>query len=301
MDPMASKKNPDIAPPPAPRPDRAQISRLPAKQTETIAAEPPARMTMPRGFTSEDIHIAERFAISLASSSKGRVAAVVLDRVPIPPQSMLDMKHKIPIIVLIDDLTKPLLDPDIEGYLSNVKRLVRSISGKLHVSTLKLSEHWSLCRLSAPHHLETLRYGVAIYDRGFFDPMRYLVTKGRIRPTIEAEGVYITRADGTLKNARNHLLQASLDLYWASIDACHAALMSRGYVPPEPADVARELEDKLVSKGLLEPEYPKIMLLIYELSRGIMHKTVREVSGPDYDHYHAQAEKLVKRMERIVG
>lgn len=297
---MASKKRVQL-PPPAPRPSDSVewgIASLPGVRVEM---ESPARMTMPRAFTKEDIHIAERFAMGLASSSKGRVASVILDRVPVPPQFMLDMRHKIPLIVLLDDLTRPLLDPDIEGYLSNVKRLVRSISGKLHVSTLKLSEHWSLCRLSAPNHLETLRYGVAIYDKGFFDPMRYLVTKGRIRPTIEAEGVYVTRADGTLKNAKNHLLQASLDLYWASIDSCHAALMSKGHMPPEPADVAQELEKKLVAKGLLEPEYPKIMCLLYELSRGIMHKTVREVSGPDYDHYYAQVDRLVKRMERIVG
>ncbi|MEK6960821.1 MAG: hypothetical protein AABX47_06610 [Nanoarchaeota archaeon] len=298
---MASKKRVAFAPQKAPRPPYSIESGIASLPGVRVEMEPPARMTMPRAFTKEDIRIAERFAISLASSSKGRVTSVILDRVPIPAQSMLDMRHKIPIIVLLDDLTLPLLDPDIEGYLSNVKRLVRSISGKLHVSTLKLSEHWSLCRLLAPHHLDTLRYGVAIYDKGFFDPMRYLVTKGRVRPTIEAEGVYITRADGTLKNAKNHLLQASLDLYWASIDACHAALMSKGHMPPEPADVAQELEKKLVAKGLLEQEYPKTMRLLYELSRGIMHKTVREVSGQDYDQYLAQADKLVKRMEQIVG
>lgn len=256
---------------------------------------------MPRAFTKDDITAAERFTIELVKSAKSRVVSVALNRVPVPAEKMAEQPNQIPLVVLIDDLASPLLESDVHSYLSSVKRHLHSVSKRLYVSTLKLSEHWELCRISAPHHLDFLRYGLAIYDKGFFDPMRQLVTKGRIRPTFEAEGVYIARADGTLKNASHHLLQASLDLYWASVDACHAALMSQGQMPPEPADVAKEMTRVLVGKRLLEPQYPLIMQALYELSRGIMHKSIVEISGEDYDHYHSQSSKLIKRMEKIVG
>lgn len=273
---------------------------VPKDPAETIGLQPPARMTMPRVFTKEDVRAAERLVSEINSEFRGRISAVILDRIPVRPENAVAMKSKIPVVVIIDDLTKPMFDNDVHNYLAALKRFIARISPKLHISTLKLSEHWKYSRMALPQHLDLLRYGVALYDRGFFNPMRMLVTRGRVRPTFEAEGIYITRADATLKNANNHLIQAAVDLYWAAIDASHAALMSRGHMPPEPADVAIELEEKLVQNRLLEREYASMMQLLYELSRGIIHKTVREMSGEDYEHYYSQASKIVKRMERIV-
>lgn len=258
-------------------------------------------MAMPRIFTKEEVRIAEHFALELAASIKGRIASVAIDRIPLPASELVKSKHLIPLVVLIDDLSKPLSDQDVRAYLQITARLVHTISKQLHVSTLKLSEHWDRLLLRVPQHMDLVRYGVSVYDKGFFDPVHQLVTKGRLRPSFESEAVYITRADATLKNSTGHVVQATLDLYWAAIDACHAGLMKFGQVPPEPADMAKRLEEVLVSKQLLEPEFPKIMFMLYELSRDILHKNITEIAGQDYDHYYGQTLRIVQRMEQLVG
>src|SRR3989338_8764278 len=49
-----------------------------------------------------------------------------------------------------------------------------------------------------------------------------------LRFTAESIWTYYIRAPNTLHNSKWHLLQATLDLYWAVIDAAHAALMKHG-------------------------------------------------------------------------
>lgn len=272
-------------------------------QSNLRGGAPPARaiMKMPGLFSKEDVRVAEQFSIELAAAFHGRIASVIIDRTPLMHQGLTPRKNYIPLVVFLDDLTKPMNPQDVRGYLQIVSSLVRALSPRLHISTLTLSEHWERFTLKEPRHLELLRYGTAVYDKGFFDPLRYLVTKGRIRPSLESEGVYITRAESTLKNSSMHMLHAALDLYWAGIDASHAALMKNHQIPVEPIQVSQKLQEILVHTKLLEPEYPGIMSMLYELSRGILHKNIVSVSGKDYDHYFAQTAKLVSRMHRLVG
>ena len=260
-----------------------------------------AYMSMPQTFSKEDVRIAERFGLELATSIKGRIASVAIDRTPLSAEKLTKTRGLIPLIVFLDDLSNPLTDQDIRSYLQVTATLVNHISKKLHITTLKLSEHWERFKLRMPQHLDLLRYGTAVYDKGFFEPIRFLVTKGRIQPSLESQGVYITRAESTMKNANHHLLQASLDLYWAGIDACHAGLMKHGQIPSEPVDIARRMQEVLVARKILEPEYPRIMQSLFELSRGILHKNIQQIPGPDYDHYYSQTVKLVKRMERMIS
>lgn len=286
---------------------QGRITQLPepgmpgGSNTHTDTPQFHAIMKMPRLYSKEDVLIVERFSIELAAAVRGRIASVIIDRTPLLDHSPSHRTNQIPLVVFVDDLTMPMNAQDVRGYLHIVSRLVSAIKTKLHVSTVTLSEHWERFTLKEPRHLEIIRYGTSVYDKGFFDPLRYLVTKGRIRPSLESEGVYFTRAEATLKNASLHILHATLDLYWAGIDASHAALMKDNQLPVEPGNVSGALQGILVHKKLLEPEYPRIMAMLYELSRGILHKTITGVSGKDYDHYFAQTAKLVSRMHRMVG
>ena len=49
--------------------------------------------------------------------------------------------------------------------------------------------------------------------------------------------LYFGRAPITLRNSKWHLNQATIDLYWAVIDATHAALMKLGEIPPSPEHI----------------------------------------------------------------
>ena len=130
--------------------------------------------------------------------------------------------------------------------------------------------------------------------------MRALLIRGRIRPSEEAVWTYFARAPRTLHNAKWHVLQAVIDMYWSVIDAAHAALMYAGEIPPSPAHVADLMQDKLVNHGLLEKRYPQIMRRFYELSRKIVHRELQELSGREFDAYFKEAEEFVSRMRKML-
>lgn len=206
----------------------------------------------------------------------------------------------IDILIIIDDTTVVVSHDVIDAYRIITEKLVQKISTKLHITTLRLTSFWEYVRASDPIAINILRDGIALLDTGFFEPFQVLLKQGRIRPTAESVWAYFVKAPTTLHNSKWHILQATLDLYWATIDSAHAALMKIGEVPPTPEHVADLLDEKFVSKGLLEANYVTTMRTFYGLAKMITHKEITEVEGSEYSKYKKEAEDFVERMKEIV-
>lgn len=206
----------------------------------------------------------------------------------------------IDILLVIDD-TKNLLDAQfMEAYKIVVGKTVERVSPKLHITTLKFSTFWEYMRSADPIAINILKDGVPIIDSGFFEPMQVLLFNGRIRPTQEAIWAYYTKAPKTLYNSKWHILQGTMDLYWAVVDSAHAALMMIGEVPPSPEHVAGMIEEKMVKTGLLEKRYANIMANFYKLQKMISRKEIGNISGEEYDKYFKEAEMFVERMKKFL-
>jgi uncharacterized protein (UPF0332 family)/predicted nucleotidyltransferase len=201
---------------------------------------------------------------------------------------------------ILDDLTISLTPEVVEAYRVIVKNSIVRVSTRLHITTLRFTSFWEYIRNGDPIGINILRDGVALIDSGFFEPLQALLKKGRIRPTSESIWTYYIRAPNTLYNSRWHLLQATLDLYWAVIDAAHAALMKHGEIPPTPEHVADLLESKLVKKRLLEKKYVTIMRHFYKLMKMITRREIKEIKGDEYEKYFKAAEDFVKRMREFI-
>ncbi|MFC1728040.1 nucleotidyltransferase domain-containing protein [Nanoarchaeota archaeon] len=206
----------------------------------------------------------------------------------------------IDVLVIIDDTTVIVSHEVIDAYRIITEKLVQKISTKLHVTTLRLTSFWEYVRASDPIAINILRDGIALLDTGFFEPFQVLLKQGRIRPTPEAVWSYFVKAPTTLHNSKWHIMQATLDLYWATIDAAHAVLMKVGEVPPTPEHVSDLLEEKLVVPGLLEKKYVLIMRNFYNLAKMITHKEITQIEGSEYSKYLKEAEDFVERMKEFV-
>ncbi len=208
----------------------------------------------------------------------------------------------IDVLVIVDDLSIIMTQEIVEAYRIITEKVITQTSTKLHVISLKLTNFWEYIRSGDPVGINMLRDGIAVLDTGLFDPLQMLLRQGRIRPTEEAVNNYFGRAPRTLTNAKWHLLQATVDLYWAVIDAAHAALMRLGEVPTEPELVADMLEKKMVKKHLLEKRYVATMRHFYKLSKMITHRQIREVKGQEFENYYREASAFVSRMrEFLIG
>ncbi len=249
-------------------------------------------------YHKQDIEIAYRFANEIYKELGSFIRAAVIfgsaARKTQGPGSDID------VLVVIDDLMMNMSPDVVEAYRLIVQRSIVKISTKLHVTTMRFTAFWEYMRNGDPVAINLLRDGVALIDSGFFDPMQALLKRGKIRPTQESIWTYYSRAPNTLHNSKWHLMQGVLDLYWAVIDAAHAALMKIGEIPPTPEHVADLMEQKLVKRKLLEQRYVTIMRNFYRLMKMVTHREIVEIKGHEFDHYYKEAEDFVNRMRKFI-
>ncbi len=207
----------------------------------------------------------------------------------------------IDILVIVDDTLIEMVFEVVETYRIILEKIVADVSTRLHVTSLKLTTFWEYIRAGDPVGINILRDGVAMIDSGFFDPLRVLLARGKIRPSPEAISLYFDRAPKTLHNSKWHILQASLDLYWAAIDSAHAALMRLGEMPASPAQVADLIDLRMVQTKIIDKRYPQIMRDLYTLQKRIMHREVKEVAAKDYEKYFKDATDFVNAMQAIIS
>lgn len=252
-----------------------------------------------RKYTPEATDLARKFTQRMMKEFGTFIKAVVL----FGSAARFEEKGRegdIDLLIIVDDVSIIMQGEFVEAYRLIVHKVVAELSPKLHITTLKFSSFWDYVRNADPVAVNMLRDGVALLDTGFFVPLQLLLQRGRIRPTVEAVWNYFVRAPATLVNAKWHVLQATLDLYWAVIDAAHAALMRGGEIPPSPVHVADLLDEKLAKHGHIDKRHVKIMRNFYSLAKQIMHREIRELSGAEYDNYAKDAREFVEAMKRYI-
>jgi len=251
-------------------------------------------------YRREDLQLARKFAKKAYDEFGNFLKAIVLFGSTARAAEEKKKGADIDILLIVDDVTTTLTPEVVETYRIVVEKAIADISKRLHITSMKLTSFWEYARAGDPVSVNILRDGVALMDSGFFDPMRVLLMRGRIRPTPESIWTYYTRAPATMHNAKWHILKAALDLYWAVIDAAHAALMKLGEIPPSPAHVADIMDEKMVQKGLLGQRYVKIMRNFYNLGKMITHGEIQDISGAEYDTYRQEAEDFISAMKEFI-
>lgn len=251
-------------------------------------------------YPSIDFEYAKKFSKDLVEELQAFVKAIILFGSTAREEKPLYGERDIDILVIVDDITKILSPEVVQTYRVITERVASKVSKRLHITTLKLTSFWDYIRNGDPIAINMLRDGMPLYDTGFFEPLQQLLFQGRIRPTREAIWNYFARAPTTLRSSEWHLLQATIDLYWAAIDSAHAALMKLGDVPPTPAHVADMIEARMVKTGLIPSRYVKIMRELYDLNKRIVHRELQTITGKAYDEWRKQTEDFVKTMQRIV-
>jgi predicted nucleotidyltransferase/uncharacterized protein (UPF0332 family) len=251
-----------------------------------------------RKYAAHDIDLAREFSKKVYKEFGTFIKAIVL--FGSAAKNTQQQNQDIDVLVVVNDLTLELTPEAVETYKIIMQKIIGETNKRIHLTTLKITNFWDLVRKGDPIAINILRDGVAMLDTGFFDPLQMLLYQGRVRPTYESIYTYLLRAPNTIQNSKWHIMQATVDLYWAVIDASHAALMKMGEIPPSPEHAADMLDEKLVKKKHLEKKYSTIMREFYKLSKRIAHREIKEIRGSDYERYLNQANDFVERMKRFV-
>lgn len=252
-----------------------------------------------KSYDKEELTIAYRFAREVHREFGDFLKAVIL--FGSTAKHSVGKHGDVDLLIVVDDVTVIPTEELVEAYRIIVEKLVTSISTRLHITTIKLTTFWEYIRAGDPIGMNILRDGVALLDTGFFDPLRALLIRGRIRPSEEAVWTYFARAPRTLHNAKWHVLQAVIDMYWAVIDAAHAALMALGETPPSPEHVGALLQEKLIRPNHLHKKYASTVNKFYLLQKRIMHREIREIKGAHIDALFIEAQDFVARIDELIN
>ncbi len=248
-------------------------------------------------YKKDELDIAYDYSKQVYTEAKSFIKAIVLFGSAARNDKNQD---DVDILVILDDVRIILTDGLVQTFNIINNKIVEKVSPRLHITMMKLTAFWEYVRAGDPIAVNILRDGVPLVDTGFFEPVQLLLLQGRIRPSNEAIFNYFEMAPRTLANSRKHLLNATVDLYWAVIDSAHAALMRFGSVPPSPSHVADIMQEKLVLSGKIDAKYARTMRNFYKLAKMIAHNELRDMTGEHYEEYYREANDFVETMKKLV-
>ncbi len=205
------------------------------------------------------------------------------------------------ILVLLDDtkmrITEEFKD-SVADYLYNV---AKDIDKRLHVQPpWTVTEFWDMVRISHPLLLTILRDGWALYDQGFFIPMKKLLERGKIPASLEAVELLMATAPKKIERAKTvKLYQVTEDCYYAMLNSSQAVLMYLGKPVPDPKNTPKAVKEYLVDSKLLNKKYFDILEDILKFRKDVEHKKIKKISGAEVDEWLKKSENYVKQMQKI--
>jgi predicted nucleotidyltransferase/uncharacterized protein (UPF0332 family) len=208
----------------------------------------------------------------------------------------------IDLLIVVDNVSLKWDQEIVAWYRQELFEIVRKDTHKdrLHINTITLSTFWHNVKSGDPAAINIIRYGVALLDVGYFEPLKYLLYLGRVKPSTEAIYVSMNRAPWHLLRARVKVLSSMEDFYWAMVDAAHAALMIKGKTPPSPEFVGDLLREVYVSKRRLKPKYINWYEELYRLAHDIKNNKVERIDGDEFETQHKRTKEFVQEMKRLL-
>jgi predicted nucleotidyltransferase/uncharacterized protein (UPF0332 family) len=209
----------------------------------------------------------------------------------------------IDIVIVIDDVTINWDQELIAWYRQELDKILKAnpYNQSLHINTVKLSTWWDDLMRGDPVIINILRYGEAMIDfGGFFEPLKALLVKGKIRSTPESIYTALQRAPMHIANSKAAELSSIEGLYWAMVDSAHAALIASNVLPPSPEHIPADLNEHFVSSKKLDPKYVSWYRDLLMLHKKISHKEIKDLKGVEIDQWQERAEKFLEVMAKLV-
>ena len=210
----------------------------------------------------------------------------------------------IDIIIIIDDATINWDQELTAWYREELEKLIKSnpYQTSLHINTIKLSTWWEDLMRGDPVIINILRYGEAMIDlAGFFNPLKSLLIRGKIKPTPEAIYAALQRAPQHIARSKFSELSAIDGLYWAMVDSAHAALIAAKVSPASPEHIPGDLKEHFVNTGKLKMKYVIWYRDLLVLHKKIAHGEVKDLKGIEIDEWQTKAEDFLQIMAQLVN
>ena len=209
----------------------------------------------------------------------------------------------IDIIIIIDDASVKWDQKLIVWYREELGKITRANPYKknLHINTIKLTTWWEDLLKGDPIVMNIIRDGESLIDfGGFFEPLKYLLVKGKIKSTPEAIYSALQRAPAHIARSKLAELNSIEGLYWAMVDSAHAALIAANVPPASPEHVPADLKEIFVNTGRLKMKYVIWYRDLLMLHKKIAHGQLKNLKGIEIDMWQDRAEEFLELMAKLV-
>jgi predicted nucleotidyltransferase/uncharacterized protein (UPF0332 family) len=212
-------------------------------------------------------------------------------------------KSDVDVFVVLDDTTKEITPEEKGGIDDNLEKMATEISSDISIQpSYTLTEFWDYARVCHPIIYNFIKEGKAVYDVGFFAPIKKLLEMGKIPATREAIESYMEGAPKKLMRAKTvKLLMLAEDCYYAMLNTAQAVLMFMGLEPPVPNKAYDEIKKYLVDPGILEQQYADWLKDIIDIRKKIEHKELMDVTGAFVDEWIDKADKFIEKMFQLLS
>lgn len=212
-------------------------------------------------------------------------------------------KSDIDMLVIIDDVMARFTPEQKDQYDEMLRQLGKKIHDDIVVQPAwTLSEFWDMARIGHPLLYTIVRDGWAMYDTGFFVPIRKLLELGKIPTTLEAVEKFMEASPQKITRVETaKLYMVAEDLYYAMLNSSQAVLMYLGEPPPAPKHCADVVKEQLVDTQLLEEVYLNDLREVVEFRKGVEHKEIKDLNGQKLDDFINKAKRFVERMEQLLA
>ncbi len=209
----------------------------------------------------------------------------------------------IDIVLIIDDVTINWDQELVAWYRTELEKMIKSnpYQASLHINTVKLSTWWEDLLRGDPVVINILRYGEAMIDlAGFFNPLKSLLIRGKIRPTPEAIYSTLQRAPQHIARSKMAEMGAIDGLFWSMVDSAHAALIAANVPPVSPEHIPGDLKENFVNTGKLKMKYVVWYRDLLVLHKKIAHGEIKDLKGVVIDDWQNRAEEFLNVMAQLV-
>ncbi len=251
-------------------------------------------------FRKKQLEIANKFTEEVLKKYKKFVKAIVI--FGSFTRSDFHSKSDIDLLVVIDD-TIARFTPEVKDQFDeDIYQIGKKINENIIVQPAwTLTEFWEMARIGHPLLYTIVRDGWALYDTGFFIPIRKLLELGRIPTTLEAVEKFMETAPQKINRVETaKLYMVAEDLYYAMLNSSQAVLMYLGQNPASPKHTSMDVKEHLVTPGLLEEVYLKDLESTVDFRKKVEHKEIKEITGQELDEMIKKSRQYVSRMEQLL-
>jgi len=176
----------------------------------------------------------------------------------------------IDIIIVVDDVSVSWDQEVIAWYREELDKILKSnpYSREIHINTVKLSTWWDDLIRGDPVIINVLRHGESLIDvGGFFNPLKFLLLQGKIKPTPESIYSCLKRAPMHIARSKAAELNSIEGLFWSMVDSAQAVLSALNILSPSPDENAIVYSKIYIFKYLNFRIIPFLFQTFYYLER----------------------------------